>query len=138
MSGKPAITHSVTINGKTMVTNVYSNGPMGNVNCSTLCWDFSDPKSAEKFEQQRAFFSGDKPPVAKEAKPVVPDGIVDQETDNKDEQCVVCMDFRRTTVFQPCGHAACCSMCADTVVAGKRQCPTCRSVITSVGKFFLA
>ena len=28
------------------------------------------------------------------------------------EECVVCSDMKRDTLFGPCGHVTCCSVCA--------------------------
>ena len=47
------------------------------------------------------------------------------------EDCVVCMDGPAQVVFVPCGHACCCSLCAQRLAeAGTLvHCPLCRATI---------
>lgn len=51
----------------------------------------------------------------------------EQGDQSYDASCVICLDAERTTVFTPCGHAACCSNCATLV----QTCPLCRQDIAS-------
>lgn len=45
--------------------------------------------------------------------------------DETTDECVVCMDGKKDTVFCPCGHYYCCSKCATKLTI----CPICRSPI---------
>lgn len=50
--------------------------------------------------------------------------------------CCVCMAARKDAVLTPCGHKAMCQRCGDQLKARGRQCPLCRSSITSVVHVF--
>jgi len=52
--------------------------------------------------------------------------VVDQY-ENPDE-CVICMDAKRSVVNVPCGHLVLCNICGPTV----KQCPICRANIVDV------
>ncbi|XP_064541015.1 E3 ubiquitin-protein ligase mind-bomb isoform X1 [Drosophila montana] len=43
------------------------------------------------------------------------------------EECLVCSDGKRDTVFKPCGHVSCCETCAPRV----KKCLICRETVTS-------
>ncbi|XP_011178209.2 E3 ubiquitin-protein ligase mind-bomb isoform X1 [Zeugodacus cucurbitae] len=43
------------------------------------------------------------------------------------EECLVCSDAKRDTVFKPCGHVCCCDTCAPRV----KKCLICRETVTS-------
>ena len=48
------------------------------------------------------------------------------------EECVVCMDGPAQVVFVPCGHACCCSLCAQRLAAEAGtlvHCPLCRATV---------
>lgn len=57
----------------------------------------------------------------------------EQSDQSYDASCVICLDAERTTVFIPCGHAACCSNCAALV----QTCPICRQDIASKVRFII-
>lgn len=46
--------------------------------------------------------------------------------------CCICLDHPKDIRFAPCGHAICCSACANA----QRRCPTCRVRITARQKLF--
>jgi hypothetical protein len=46
--------------------------------------------------------------------------------------CIVCMDAKKTHVFQPCGHYCVCATCA----AQCQTCPICRAPVTGILKIF--
>lgn len=46
------------------------------------------------------------------------------------DECLVCSDQKRETVFKPCGHICCCETCAPRV----KKCLTCRETVTSRDK----
>ncbi|XP_001353017.1 E3 ubiquitin-protein ligase mind-bomb [Drosophila pseudoobscura] len=43
------------------------------------------------------------------------------------EECMVCSDAKRDTVFKPCGHVSCCDTCAPRV----KKCLICRETVSS-------
>ena len=50
----------------------------------------------------------------------------------EEETCIICFDSAIDTVFIPCGHSNCCSLCADTQKHVNKKCPICRKTIISV------
>lgn len=49
-------------------------------------------------------------------------------------KCKICFESDANTVFTPCGHLCCCTICAKRF----RKCPICRQVINSVIRAFLS
>lgn len=48
-----------------------------------------------------------------------------------DLDCVVCADYERDVIFEPCGHLVCCRDCTRKLYEGtKNTCPQCRVEIT--------
>ncbi|CAH0390695.1 unnamed protein product [Bemisia tabaci] len=43
------------------------------------------------------------------------------------DECLVCSDLRRDTLFSPCNHVACCSICAPRV----KKCLICRQQVSA-------
>lgn len=43
------------------------------------------------------------------------------------DECMVCSDMKRDTLFGPCGHVNCCSACAPRV----KKCLVCKEPITT-------
>ncbi|XP_049691669.2 E3 ubiquitin-protein ligase MIB1 isoform X1 [Helicoverpa armigera] len=43
------------------------------------------------------------------------------------DECLVCSDAKRDTLFRPCGHICCCNVCAARV----KKCLTCRAGVVS-------
>ncbi|XP_021927996.1 E3 ubiquitin-protein ligase MIB1 [Zootermopsis nevadensis] len=41
------------------------------------------------------------------------------------DECLVCSDLKRDTLFKPCGHVACCSVCSPRV----KKCLVCREPV---------
>jgi len=59
----------------------------------------------------------------------------EMEQDNKEDsenECVICLDGKNDHVVVPCGHQCLCKDCGHTV----KQCPICRVDIISVMKIF--
>ncbi|XP_071952953.1 E3 ubiquitin-protein ligase MIB1-like isoform X2 [Antedon mediterranea] len=52
--------------------------------------------------------------------------LVHQEEDSLDE-CMVCSDMKRDTIFGPCGHIATCSLCSPRV----KKCLVCKEQVQS-------
>jgi len=48
-------------------------------------------------------------------------------------ECVVCWDRHRAVAFAPCGHVACCELCADEMP----RCPMCKSTVEQRLRVFL-
>ena len=42
------------------------------------------------------------------------------------EPCAVCLEALPQVIFQPCGHAVACKVCADMIFKRARECPMCR------------
>ncbi|XP_041968079.1 E3 ubiquitin-protein ligase MIB1 isoform X2 [Aricia agestis] len=47
--------------------------------------------------------------------------------DPTNDECLVCSDAKRDTLFRPCGHICCCNVCAARV----KKCLICRACVTS-------
>jgi hypothetical protein len=62
---------------------------------------------------------------------------VDQEQIEKNE-CVICMDQPKDTVFYPCGHQCLCKPCGDRFRKEARHqiCPICRNRVSDIIKVF--
>lgn len=45
--------------------------------------------------------------------------------ENDNDECIVCMDQVKDTIFYPCGHFMVCKTCTTQIT----KCPTCRSTI---------
>ncbi|XP_031636139.1 E3 ubiquitin-protein ligase mind-bomb-like [Contarinia nasturtii] len=43
------------------------------------------------------------------------------------EECLICSDLKRDTIFKPCGHVSCCDTCAPRV----KKCLICRETVFS-------
>lgn len=56
------------------------------------------------------------------------------------ELCVVCLSRRRRTVFVPCGHMACCMLCARDWRYTRRApgCVVCRTTYTDIVRVYEA
>jgi hypothetical protein len=48
------------------------------------------------------------------------------------DECMVCSDLKRDTLFGPCGHVNCCSACAPRV----KKCLVCKDPITTRTKVY--
>ncbi len=55
--------------------------------------------------------------------------VVDDEPEDHDHTCIICMDAPRTRAFAPCGHAVVCMDCSKLVMASGSLCPMCREHI---------
>ncbi|OQV19706.1 hypothetical protein BV898_06247 [Hypsibius exemplaris] len=50
--------------------------------------------------------------------------------------CIICVDIPSNTAFIPCGHKTFCESCAEQILQGNGECPTCRGPITSVLRLY--
>jgi hypothetical protein len=51
--------------------------------------------------------------------------------------CMVCMASCRTHIFDPCGHFACCTVCAEYIDHDTKKCPICKVKVESIKKIFV-
>ncbi|XP_068621070.1 E3 ubiquitin-protein ligase MIB1 isoform X2 [Battus philenor] len=58
--------------------------------------------------------------------PEPPGGEPAPTADPTADECLVCSDAKRDTMFRPCGHICCCNVCAARV----KKCLTCRAVVS--------
>lgn len=75
-----------------------------------------------------------------------PVGVIEKEPNEKEiqvrpeveqDECVICLDGKRTHLIIPCGHQALCESCAEHHKKGKlEKCPVCRVVVQSTLKVF--
>ena len=70
---------------------------------------------------------------AAEARPAGDEEDVDEEQGT----CVVCLEAKADTVILPCRHAQFCHGCAATLSSRSQPCPTCRGRIESTLRIFL-
>ena len=49
---------------------------------------------------------------------------------------LTCVGVQKTCVLMPCLHMCLCEACAETIMAGKRECPMCRKVTERVMRVF--
>ncbi|KAJ8729360.1 hypothetical protein PYW08_000941 [Mythimna loreyi] len=68
--------------------------------------------------------SASPPPAADAAPPATP---ATPAHDPTADECLVCSDAKRDTLFRPCGHICCCNVCAARV----KKCLICRLGVTS-------
>lgn len=50
--------------------------------------------------------------------------------------CPICMDRKKDTILQPCGHPFC-KICAEAITARSGKCPVCRNDVTKMQPFFI-
>jgi hypothetical protein len=60
-----------------------------------------------------------------------------QLTTIKELTCVICMEYAKDVVFEPCGHLATCVECARSLHA-QPACPMCRREIVSGRRIFIS
>ena len=58
-------------------------------------------------------------------------GIDTEETDNEQQQCVICFKSKKNIKFNPCGHNHTCSLCYVQILK-PRECPFCKQEIESI------
>lgn len=62
----------------------------------------------------------------------------DDEAEEDEKTCKVCMDAEINICFVPCGHLAVCQDCANLLTGkgNKRECPICKTKITKAVRIF--
>jgi len=53
------------------------------------------------------------------------------------DECVICMDQRKTHIIAPCGHQCVCEACADRIMEKGEPCPICRASVTMTMAVYL-
>ncbi|KAL7713351.1 Zinc finger domain containing protein [Entamoeba marina] len=64
--------------------------------------------------------------------PISTQSMCNEEPDDMNKICKVCLCNEKNTVFIPCGHICCCFECSEKLSI----CPVCRSRITTVIKTY--
>ena len=57
---------------------------------------------------------------------------VENGVDGEEDDCVICMADKRSSIVLPCKHLCVCSDCGGLLVSEKQKCPMCRQVIYSI------
>jgi len=62
-----------------------------------------------------------------------------EANDDTPEQlvCIVCTEFVKNTIFDPCGHSCTCLKCSKKIMDENRKCPICREKIKEVKPLYL-
>lgn len=53
-----------------------------------------------------------------------------------EEECIICLEARRDTIYLPCGHFCFCHECAVATKQPGKRCPKCRTVVASLNRVF--
>ena len=61
----------------------------------------------------------------------LPPSITTSQTNDEDEQCIMCYENRKNITFSPCGHMIVCSTCYQKLIK-PRECPVCKQTIASL------
>ncbi|CAH0404888.1 unnamed protein product [Chilo suppressalis] len=67
------------------------------------------------------------PPAAETPSTSASAAVAPVQSDPTADECLVCSDGKRDTLFRPCGHICCCNVCAARV----KKCLLCRGCVTS-------
>lgn len=62
--------------------------------------------------------------------------LTQEDQDNFDPLCLICMANTKTVAFQ-CGHICCCFVCNNKLIEQKGECPMCKVKIVGVMKVFI-
>jgi len=62
----------------------------------------------------------------------------DNQIDEYDGKCKICLEEPINTLFAPCGHTMTCNNCADRICSTTNICPVCRCVINKKIKAFFS
>ena len=57
---------------------------------------------------------------------------------NTDHRCRVCLENPLEVIFLNCGHISCCGNCAAAIMTTNARCPICRQTITTVSPAYLS
>ena len=49
--------------------------------------------------------------------------------EDKNKECLICLDAVKDTIVMPCGHLCICKECGQGLVKAKHTCPVCRGHI---------
>lgn len=71
--------------------------------------------------------------------PVIPPtSATNQNIATDQNECIVCMERPKQTIFLDCGHIACCDTCSNILMSSDRKCPTCRQFIRESRHYYNA
>lgn len=51
---------------------------------------------------------------------------------DEEEECIICLEEQRSTVYKPCRHRVCCQACAEAYWQQSRSCPWCDREVEEV------
>lgn len=77
--------------------------------------------------------------VASNSTLLLPAIFLDEKTTSVHEQCIVCLDNRKSCFFTPCGHAVLCLACVSESVDKSQhslQCCVCRQQVHQVHRMY--
>ncbi|XP_063422002.1 uncharacterized protein LOC134706731 isoform X2 [Mytilus trossulus] len=80
-------------------------------------------------------------PVQPSAPPlpvIPPTSATNQNLSTDQNECIICMERPKQTIFLDCGHIACCDICSNTLMSSERKCPTCRTFIRESRRYYNA
>lgn len=63
-------------------------------------------------------------------------GDLDNNDEDDDKLCIVCLQVAYNTVLLPCGHLYLCYECAISIKKRNEKCPACRSLIESLHRVY--
>jgi len=91
---------------------------------------------ADPRKRRRPDLEKDVLPTLEELLAECPTGTAPNEHDADRNVCVVCMDAPVTHAFLPCGHRCVCESDANTLMAGDKACPLCRTQATYIHRIY--
>lgn len=65
------------------------------------------------------------------------------DTDDTDKMCILCCSRLKNTVFIPCGHSLCCTVCSKTIAEKAKkedknvECLVCKKNVDVINKVYL-
>jgi hypothetical protein len=68
---------------------------------------------------------------------------INENVDDKEKNCIICCIRIKKTVFIPCGHSVCCTVCSKTIAEnskkeGKRlNCLLCKKQVDNINKLYI-
>jgi len=62
---------------------------------------------------------------------------------DEDKSCIICFTRKKNTVFIPCGHTLCCTVCSKTICEKAKEdekyveCSICKKQVDTINKIYL-
>ena len=66
------------------------------------------------------------------------DEKMQEQVEDKENMCVVCMELPSKTAMVPCGHASFCEECANRLKSDEGRCAVCRTNIQTVMNIYFS